>query len=114
METIRKYEESDTAAVGILIADTYSELNLPFVTGVELERFLGPFHYARSKKPIHQKANFDILRSPMMYVAEVDGRVIGVLRGREGRLASLFCPRTTTVKGLAAAWWRPLRRRSGC
>jgi GNAT superfamily N-acetyltransferase len=90
MVTIRNYNEEDASSVGILIADTYSEFNLDFADPAELKRLLGPFHYTRSQDPVHQQAIVDILQSGMMYVAEVEGEIVGVLRGREGRLASLF------------------------
>jgi GNAT superfamily N-acetyltransferase len=90
MITIRNYSERDAPAVGILIADTYSEFNLDFADPAKLERLLGPFHHARSQDPAHRQAIVEVLRSPMMYVAEVEGAIVGVLRGREARLASLF------------------------
>jgi GNAT superfamily N-acetyltransferase len=67
MLTIRSYQESDAQSVGILIADTYSEFNLA-----------------------------EAIRAPTVLVAEMDGQIVGVLRGgrtdRLGRtvLQSLF------------------------
>ena len=90
MITIRCYQESDAAGVGRLIADTYGEFNLSFVPPEERGPFLGPFRHARSPEPAHQQAISEIIRSPMLYVAEDDGEIVGVLRGRQGRLASLF------------------------
>jgi GNAT superfamily N-acetyltransferase len=90
MITIRNYTERDAPAVGILIADTYGEFNLDFADPAELKLLLGPFYYARSQEPAHQQVIVEILRSPMMVVAEVEEEIVGVLRGREARLASLF------------------------
>lgn len=90
MITIRNYTKSDSRAVGRLIADTYREFNLSFASPEDQALLLGPFRHAGSSETAHQKAIEQILESPMIYVAESDGEIIGVLRGREERLASLF------------------------
>jgi putative acetyltransferase len=90
MITIRCYQESDAPAVGRLIADTYSTFNLSYLPVAERAPFLGPFQYARSMEQTHQDAIVEILKSPMLFVAENDGEIVGVLRGRKERLASLF------------------------
>ena len=90
MITIRNYTESDAGCVGRLIADTYSEFNLSWVSSEELGLFLGPFRYARSEEKPHQEAIARVIRSAMVFVAEDDGEIVGVLRGRKLRLASLF------------------------
>jgi GNAT superfamily N-acetyltransferase len=84
MITIRNY------SVGKLIADTYSEFNLSFVPPEELGSFLGPFQYAKSKEKAHQEAIAKVIKSAIVLVAEDDGEIIGVLRGRRIRLGSLF------------------------
>ncbi len=88
--TIRDYYESDAPHVGRLIADTYSAYNLDFLSPEELGPFLGPFQHARSPDTAHQKAIADVIRSEIVLVAEVEGEIVGVLRGRRERLASLF------------------------
>jgi GNAT superfamily N-acetyltransferase len=90
MITIRNYTERDADGVGKLIADTYSEFNLSFVPSEKLDLFLGPFRYARSKEKAHQEAIAQVIRSAMVFVAEDDGKIVGVLRGRKVRLGSLF------------------------
>jgi GNAT superfamily N-acetyltransferase len=90
MITIRCYQESDAESVGRLIEDTYSEFNLSFVPPEERGPFLGPFRYARSLEKAHQDAIIEVVRAPMAYVADDDGELVGVLRGRTERLASLF------------------------
>lgn len=87
---IRPYLESDAPAVGQLIHDTYSAFNLAFADPVELPKLLGPFQHAGSTAPAHREAIAQVIRAPMIYVAEDGGEVVGVLRGRSGRLASLF------------------------
>jgi len=87
MLTIRRYRERDAHAVGVLIADTYSEFNLSELKPEQQEAMLGPFLYARSKEPSHQQAIADVIHAPSVWVAEVDGTIVGVLRG--GRVDEL-------------------------
>jgi GNAT superfamily N-acetyltransferase len=90
MIAIRPYNESDAQHVGQLIADTYSTFNLSFAPPAERGPFLGPFHHAYSSEANHQAAIAQVIRSEMVFVAEEDGDIVGVLRGRKERLASLF------------------------
>ena len=90
MTAIRPYRESDAESVGRLIADTYSRFNLSFATPDELGKLLGPFRHAWSAEPAHQEAVAQVIRAPLVCVAEEDGEIVGVLRGRKERLASLF------------------------
>jgi predicted N-acetyltransferase YhbS len=90
MLTIRPYRESDAESVGRLIADTYSRFNLSFAAPEELGKLLGPFRQARSAEPAHREAIAQVIRAPLVFVAEEDGDIVGVLRGRKERLASLF------------------------
>jgi len=90
MIVIRPYRESDAQSVGRLIADTYSRFNLSFASADELGKLLGPFRHARSAEPAHREAIAQAIRAPMVLVAEEDGQIVGVLRGRKERLASLF------------------------
>ena len=87
---IREYDEKDACEIGRLIADTYREFNLSFASPEELKLFLGPFQYAYSSDPAHQAAIAGVVWSEMGYVAEINGEIAGVLRGRKERLASLF------------------------
>jgi GNAT superfamily N-acetyltransferase len=90
MIKIRNYTERDAYCVGKLIAYTYSKFNLSFVPSEELGLFLGPFRYARSKEQAHQEAIAQVIKSAMVFVAEDNGEIVGVLRGRKVRLGSLF------------------------
>ncbi len=90
MYTIRPYHDSDAECVGRLIADTYSRFNLSFASGDELGKLLGPFRHAWSAEPAHQEAIAKVIRAPWVFVAEEDDEIVGVLRGRKERLASLF------------------------
>jgi len=88
--TVRRYRESDAPSVGELIADTYSKFNLDFATAQERGKLLGPFRHARSAGKSHQEAIARAIRSAVVLVAVEDGEIVGVLRGRQERLASLF------------------------
>ena len=90
MTSIRKYNRDDAFAVGILVADTYSVYNLDFAGAEELEKLLGPFWFAWSEEPGHQEAVAAVIEADMVFVAEDEGEVVGVLRGRTERLQSLF------------------------
>lgn len=90
MATIRPYREADAESVGWLIAETYSKFNLSFATSEELGKLLGPFRHAWSAEPAHRAAIAEVIRAPWVFVAEEDGEIVGVLRGRKERLASLF------------------------
>ncbi len=90
MITIRDYCEADAKCVGRLIADTYSHYNLAYLSPEALKPFLGPFAHAYSSEKSHQEAIANIIRSKWVFVAEDQGEIVGVLRGREERLGSLF------------------------
>jgi len=90
MIRIRPYRESDANSVGRLIADTYGKFNLSFAPPEQRGLFLGPFRHARSPEKSHQEAIAQVIKSAMVFVAKDGGEIVGVLRGRKGRLASLF------------------------
>jgi predicted N-acetyltransferase YhbS len=90
MIRIREYLESDARSVGILIADTYGEYNLSFAPPEQKKALLGPFQYARSLEKSHQDEIAHTIHATMVFVAEKDGEVVGILRGRKDKLQSLF------------------------
>ena len=100
MITIRNYTENDAGEVGRLIADTYSEFNLCFTTPEDRDLMLGPFRHAHSDDEDHQQAIVENLHSPIFLVAETEGQIVGVLRGREERLASLFVRKKYQHQGI--------------
>jgi GNAT superfamily N-acetyltransferase len=100
LNTIRDYHNKDARQVGILIADTYAEFNLSFASPEERSLFLGPFQQARSSLEAHQKDISRVIHSEMVYVAEDAGEIVGVLRGREERLGSLFVRKASHRRGV--------------
>jgi GNAT superfamily N-acetyltransferase len=87
---IRDARNEDFEFIGRLIANVYSRFNLDFVNEGERAPFLGPFFFADSADESHQERLRKTIWSPTLLVAEDDGEIVGVLRGRPERLASLF------------------------
>lgn len=102
MITIRPYAESDAESVGRLIAETYSHFNLSFLPPEQRGPFLGPFRHAGSPDEAHRQAIIEVIDAPLVYVAEDGGQVVGVLRGRHERLASLFVRGDRHRQGIGA------------
>ncbi len=90
MIVIRPYAEEDARDIGILIADTFRAFNLDYAPPDKQELLLGPFRHARSLEDAHRQAIADVIQAPTVLVAQVDNRIVGVLRGSPGRLHSLF------------------------
>lgn len=96
MVLVRRYVESDSVRVGVLIADTYGRFNLAAIAPNRRRRMLGPFASARSSIPTHRKMIANAIAAPSVWVAEHGGEIVGVLRGgrtdHRGRtvLSSLF------------------------
>jgi GNAT superfamily N-acetyltransferase len=90
MITIRPYRLDDAPNVGRLIATTYTKFNLSFLRPEERAPFLGPFLHAWSQQAAHQQEIAQAITADMVLVAEDNGEIVGVLRGRSGKLQSLF------------------------
>ena len=90
MISIRAYDKSDAESVGRLIADTYGEFNLDFASPEDKAKLLGPFQFAQSTDVADRLAIAQAIRASMVFVAEDEGEIVGVLRGRKERIQSLF------------------------
>ena len=91
MITIRPYDAArDTRDVGILIADTFFAFNLGRFSPEDQYRLLGPYAYARSEEPAFQAMIAEAIAAQVVFVAEDGSEIVGVLRGRPGRVHSLF------------------------
>lgn len=90
MITIREYTEEDSQQVGVLIAETYGQFNLAYLPPEEMKAFLGPFQHAWSSERQHREEIGRMIHSEWVFVAEDNGEIVGVLRGRKERLGSLF------------------------
>lgn len=98
---IRDYRKDDTPEVGLLIKKTYSEFNLDFLEKEQLPAYLGPFAFAGDGDPVHQQVIDRMIQSQFVYLAEVEGVIAGVLRGRMDRLGSLFVAKEFHRQGIA-------------
>lgn len=101
--TIRDYSENDASSVGQLIADTFGEFNLAYAAPQQRVLLLGPFQYAESKEPAHQAAIAEAIEADMVFVAEDDGEIVAVLRGRPDKLQSLFVRKDHHRQGIGRA-----------
>jgi GNAT superfamily N-acetyltransferase len=113
--TIRDYRDDDAPSVGRLIADTFGEFNLAYASLQERVLLLGPFQHAESQEPANQAAIAEAIEADMVFVAEDDGEIVGVLRGRSDKLQSLFVRKDHHRRGigraLVAHFERECRRR---
>ena len=93
MATIRDYdEERDSQATGRLIAKTYSRYNLNHLHPEQQLPYLGPFQHAHSSDKAHQAEIANAIQAPLVLVAEVDGVIVGVLRGSPDRTPARSLP----------------------
>ena len=102
MIAVRDYTVDDAPAVGMLIKSTYSEFNLDFLTAEERGPYLGPFAHADDPSPDQLEDLKNVIWSEIVLVAENRDRIVGVLRGRPGRLGSLFVAKDQHRKGIAS------------
>ncbi len=103
MINIRDYTKNDAQDVGLLIKDTYSEFNLAFLAPEDLPSYLGPFAFADQQEPGRLEDIHAVILSELVFVAEADGRIAGVLRGRLDRLGSLFVAKQFQRQGIGRA-----------
>ena len=90
MIRIRPYQEADAKTVGQLIANTYSDFNLSYLPIEERGPYLGPFRHSGSEDAGHREEIAQTIQADIVLVAEEDGKIAGALRGKKGRLQSLF------------------------
>jgi GNAT superfamily N-acetyltransferase len=98
--TICNYTPDDSAAVGLLIAETYGQINLSFLPEDQRGPYLGPFQHANSTKREDQQEIANLIQAPIVLVAKEEGKIVGVLRGRSGRLHSLFVDQRHHRRGI--------------
>jgi len=91
MIRLRSYREQDSVAVGILIAEILSKNILDSIPENEKPAYMGPFYNAHSTDSSHQQQVAMFIQDTFVFVAEdEDGKIVGVLRGRPGRLHGLY------------------------
>ena len=87
---IRKYREEDSFEIGKLILRTYRDFNLSFANPKQQKELLGPFYHADSHEREHKEKITEVIQAEILLVAEDNGKVFGVLRGKKDKLQSLF------------------------
>ena len=113
MITIRDYQAGDARQAGILIADTYAEFNLGFARPDAVGLFLGPFRHARSDLAEHRQLIEKTIWSETVLVAEDNGKIVGILRGRKERLGSLFVHKDYQRRGIGRRLVQRFEEESG-
>lgn len=109
MFTIRRYQKNDAEQVGILIAETYGDFDLPGMRPEKRASMLGPFAFAHLSAPERREAIAAAIEAPSVWVAEQGGEIVGVLRGgrtdSRGRtvLSSLFVSGAHHRQGIGSA-----------
>lgn len=91
MIRVRSYRELDSIAIGILIAEVFSNYVLDSIRESEKPAYLGPFYNAYSDDTAVQQQIAMFIQDTFVFVAEDEGgKIVGVLRGRPGRIDGLF------------------------
>ncbi len=98
MITLRKFRKADTQVVALLVMSTYRQFNsTEYVSKHAIKEYLD--YYDPRKNAIKQLyENFQ--RTPIFYVAVDDNRIIGMIRGRPGRISNLFVDGEHHKKGV--------------
>jgi hypothetical protein len=101
MITIREYTEDDAECVGRLIADTYTQFNLAYLSAEELKSGLGPFQHAWSLGKAHQEEIARMIRSEWVFVAEDGVRSLEFYVAEKSVWQVCLSGATITAKALA-------------
>jgi GNAT superfamily N-acetyltransferase len=98
MMKIRKFRKEDTAAVALLVMNTYKQFNSKeFIRRSAVQEYIN--HYDPSRNTTKQLfENFQ--RTPIFFVAVENNRIIGMIRGRPGRITNLFVDGKHHKKGI--------------
>ena len=88
MHKTQDYLPGDSPATGRLTFDAYGEISLGYLPEEQREPYLGPFAQAYAKDPADLQKIAELIHAPIEFIAELDGNIVGVLRGSAGRLQS--------------------------
>ena len=84
---IRKFKISDTIPVANLISQTFATFNNMEGTKKAVQRYID--HYNPKKNDV-EKIKEGFLLTPLFFVAEEKGKIIGIVRGTKNRVINLF------------------------
>lgn len=93
---IRTYKEKDAIAVAKLIRDTYGKFNASEGSKKAVERYLGFYDTKNNLAGVINKFS----QSNIFFVAEINGKIVGMARGDEKKLSNLFVKGSTHKKGV--------------
>lgn len=80
---IRKYKNSDLKEVANLIKITFKKFSKTDGSKKAVEAYINNYNDL-------EKLKLKFENSPIFYIAEDKGKIIGVIRGNEGRIGNLF------------------------
>lgn len=83
---IRKYKKSDAKAVARVISSTYSTFNKYEGTRSAVREYVMNYSPTKDIEILHAQFR----KSPIHFVAEKNNKIIGMIRGRPGRIYNLF------------------------
>lgn len=84
---IRKFKIPDTVPVANLISKTFATFNKKEGTIRAVQKYID--HYNPKKTYVENIKN-GFLRTPLFFVAENKGKIIGIVRGTKNRVVNLF------------------------
>jgi len=94
---IRRFKISDTIPVASLISKTFATFNNKEGTKKAVQIYID--HYNPKKNDVDNiKKGF--LRTPLFFVAENKGKIIGIIRGTKNRVTNLFVDGKHHGKGI--------------
>lgn len=94
---IRKYNDSDFECVRKIIHDTYFECCFQDGSKKAVKRYIGDFD---SKEDI-EKSREKYKKTPIAFVAEIDNKVVGFVRGKKDKMTNLFVLKEYHKRGIA-------------
>jgi len=98
MVKLRKFLKKDTKAVALLVMNVYKKFNsLEFFKKSAVQDYLD--YYDPKKNTIEQLYK-NFRRTPIFYVAVEKNKIIGMIRGRTGRISNLFVNGDYHKKGI--------------
>ena len=95
---IRKFHKKDTKEVALLVVNTYKKFNSSeFIEKKAVTDYLSHYNpQINSEEELYS----NLKRTPFFYVFEEDHKIIGMIRGRVGRIINLFVDGSKHKKGV--------------
>ena len=98
MLKLRRFSRRDSAAVALLIMQTYKKFNSrEFFRRSAVEDYISRYDPARNSV---SQLNEMFGRTPIFFVAVDNGKIVGMVRGRKDRVINLFVDARQHRKGI--------------